>query len=771
MANIKKNFNFRNGVQVDDDNLLVTTTGLVGIGTTIPIEALDVRGNVNITGFCSFTTANIGIMTISTIKPTEIIGAGVSIKSGIVTAEGAGIVTYYGDARFLQGMPTSQWQDIDVGLGFTSIYNAGGNVGIATTDPRATLQIGGDVDSSQEGIGISSVGNIKATGIVTATSFVGALTGNVTGNITGDVTGNSTGNLTGLVNSTGISTFGGINATGRIVGAATSNVIPFFYSNLSDLPSAVTYHGAFAHVHATGRGYYAHGGNWIELVNKDTSGNISLSGDLDIDGHTNLDNVSISGVSTFRDDVDFVGDTVGTALTSIQFHKGDGTNSDLDALRFYDSAAIDLGFGNTGNMRLRGNFGNSSFILGYGENLFIDGSSFGNTTIKIRTRDARNGIVVNPDTTSGTVELYHSSGGTATKRLETSGIGVTITNQLDTTNIVASGVITATTELNSPLLGVGTNDPANDIQVRKSGNAEIQVTSDTGVAGLTVGRESGTNNTNNAEFRYGGGAGFPYSSAQSLDIINYGTGNFNYHLSANNAGSTAGNFFWHKGSSNVRLMTLTNSGRLGIGLTEPTDELHVAGGVTVVGALAVGGNINLTGTMIGDVQGTVIGNVVGVLAGNTNATVGISTLNNLSVAGIATIQNQKSTKISIGENPADDLFRVFISSDKNVFVNDIGQVGVNTNISLPGVGINASSTNAVVAAIGVGVTQFNNGSVNFSNAGLSTNRFMVPPRVTTAQRNSLVGLISGAMVYVTDLAGGSKLQVYNGSAWETITSS
>ena len=156
MANIKKNFNFRNGVQVDDDNLLVTTTGLVGIGTTIPIEALDVRGNVNITGFCSFTTANIGIMTISTIKPTEIIGAGVSIKSGIVTAEGAGIVTYYGDARFLQGMPTSQWQDIDVGLGFTSIYNAGGNVGIATTDPRATLQVGGDVDSSQEGVGTVS---------------------------------------------------------------------------------------------------------------------------------------------------------------------------------------------------------------------------------------------------------------------------------------------------------------------------------------------------------------------------------------------------------------------------------------------------------------------------------------------------------------------------------------------------------------------------------------------------------------------------------------
>ena len=41
MANIKKTFNFRNGVQVDDDNLIVNQNGLVGVGTTVPTEALD----------------------------------------------------------------------------------------------------------------------------------------------------------------------------------------------------------------------------------------------------------------------------------------------------------------------------------------------------------------------------------------------------------------------------------------------------------------------------------------------------------------------------------------------------------------------------------------------------------------------------------------------------------------------------------------------------------------------------------------------------------
>ena len=39
------------------------------------------------------------------------------------------------------------------------------------------------------------------------------------------------------------------------------------YSTEGDLPSATTYHGMFAHVHATGAGYFAHGGSWIKLAN------------------------------------------------------------------------------------------------------------------------------------------------------------------------------------------------------------------------------------------------------------------------------------------------------------------------------------------------------------------------------------------------------------------------------------------------------------------------------------------------------------------------
>ena len=185
MANYNKQFNFRNGVQVDNDNLVVSPTGLVGIGTTVPTQTLDVRGNISATGFStspSLFAQSVEIrdsLTTPNVTFTDfIVGSGVTIGSGIVTSNNptTGIVTYYGDARFLQGMPTSQWKDMDVGLGFTSIYNEG-NVGVGTTDPRFTFQIGGNNNAAavgfSSGVGFSLAGDILATGIATATAFVG----------------------------------------------------------------------------------------------------------------------------------------------------------------------------------------------------------------------------------------------------------------------------------------------------------------------------------------------------------------------------------------------------------------------------------------------------------------------------------------------------------------------------------------------------------------------------------------------------------------------
>ena len=54
------------------------------------------------------------------------------------------------------------------------------------------------------------------------------------------------------------------------------------FASLTDLQavSASTYHGMFAHVHATGHGYFAHAGGWQQLL--DTASSIGELGDVDL---------------------------------------------------------------------------------------------------------------------------------------------------------------------------------------------------------------------------------------------------------------------------------------------------------------------------------------------------------------------------------------------------------------------------------------------------------------------------------------------------------
>ena len=50
------------------------------------------------------------------------------------------------------------------------------------------------------------------------------------------------------------------------------------FANSVDLPSASTYHGMFAHVHAEGHGYFAHAGGWTQLL--DTGSSLSELADV-----------------------------------------------------------------------------------------------------------------------------------------------------------------------------------------------------------------------------------------------------------------------------------------------------------------------------------------------------------------------------------------------------------------------------------------------------------------------------------------------------------
>ena len=191
-----------------------------------------------------------------------------------------------------------------------TLENAGYITGYTEQDNLGTVLARGNQATS----------DILLTGIITATSFVGDGS-NLTGISAG--AGGTDNVSTSTLSVAGVSTF-----NGRIIGAATTNIIPFLYANLSDLPSATDYHGAFAHVHATGKAYYAHAGAWVELVNIDNGtvtattfdGNLTgnVTGDVtgNADTATNLNgstyNLNTSGIITATQ---FVGD--GSGLTGV----------------------------------------------------------------------------------------------------------------------------------------------------------------------------------------------------------------------------------------------------------------------------------------------------------------------------------------------------------------------------------------------------------------------------------------------------------------------
>ena len=674
MANIKKTFNFRNGVQVDEDNLIVNATGLVGIGTTIPTEALDVRGTTKVVGLVTSQEGFVGVFTAHTSSlgtvalSTSIIGAGVSIKSGIITSNAAsGLVTYYGDARFLQGMPTSQWEDTNAGLGVSSIYNTGGTVGVGTTSPQFTLQVGNNVNGGEKGVGISSSGDLKASGIITATSFVGSITGGVTGDVTGRITGDVVGNI----NSSGVSTIATLNATNvNIAGLSTHRVA---FTNASDNLT-----------------------DSADLTFNDTHNILNIVGTTDTD-QLNVSGVSTLGVSTFTSTVSF------------------GATSS-----FNDNSK--LRFGDAGDLKLYHN----------GTRSYVQDDISGDLRIcsnDIRFRSSDDGTTSFYVDHNGETQLYHNT----SIKLKTSGVGVTVYNQLDTTNIVASGVITATTELNSPLVGVGTDDPATDIQVRKSGGAQIRVTSDTDAAIVSVGRVAGAGNGTNAAFRYGNNAvAFPYSNSNAVDIINYDIGNVNFYLSVGNAGNAQGDFHWHKGGNTSRLMTLTNSGNLGIGITNPTHKLNVVGTSSFGGNSSFSGNVTIGGNLSisGSFNSNLTGNVTGNLTGNVNATSGLSTFYDVKVTRLLGVGVDADTNIP---------FKVNIAPGSRFSVQGQGKIGLGTDTPRAG--------------------------VDFADAsgGDETKRFMVPPSLGTVGINSLTAIPAGAVIYNTAT---NKLQVYNGSAWQ-----
>ena len=311
---------------------------------------------------------------------------------------------------------------------------------------------------------------------------------------------------------------------------------------------------------------------------------------------------------------------------------------------------------------------------------------------------------------------------------------------LTATNIVGTslsvGLITSTSSLHltgtDSSIGIGTNSPTTDLQIRRSGNAVLEVVSDTNKAKIGLGNSLGIGNSS-AEIRF-------YN--KNLEFYNYDVGNIDTIIHKGTGAGTTGNFRWIY--DNDVLLTLTYDGNLGINEASPTHKLHVGGASTFTGAAHFANNVTINGTLSFTDSGTFT--LPSIITSNINASSGVSTFNDAEVTDLTATNINLGTKLTSAG----------------------GAIGIGTTAITPGAKLECNGTALFNTFVGVGTTNAR-AAVDFKDAnnysgGAQALRFMLPPILTTTERVGL-STLEGAVIYnSTD----KKLQVYNGTSWSDL---
>lgn len=624
MSNIRKSFSFRDGIQVDNE-ILVVSGALVGIGTTIPTEKLEVRGTAKIAGLV--TAQSLYVSGLSGFGSDVKVGNSVNIRAstGVITA-----TAFYGNGATLSNLPTSQWVDVDVGLGFTSIY-AQGNVGVGTTNPLSTFQIAGNPNASQRGVGINSNGDIRVSGVVTARSFVGFGS-----------------EITAIV---------GENIT---IGTISNSVFPII--NNDRLPS----------------------------------------------------NINVTGIVTAQSG--FVGNVTGIASTA------------------------------------RSLTGTPNITVGV-----VTSSQIISTGVSATNIIVSNGLV-------------------------SAGVSVGILTVSQTLQ-----VLSGTNELNfaSGRLGIGTNAPTTDVQIRKNTNTTLEVLSNTGEARISIGQSVGIGNSNGV-IRFG-------NSLNSFEILNRSIGAFNQYLHAGSAtGFNTGGFNWIYGQGNTILATLSYTGNLGLGITNPTNKFHVVGTSTVTSDSFVGGNFSTPGSITfgSGVAKATLGSLTAtpvLYNANLNTNVGLSTLNNLTATAVGI--GTTFPKVGVDARSSIGVFNRIGIATNSILINNASLEVYGDAVFRSAVGLGTTAAkndpdidtgdlqifdgslklyNGVILFDGLGAIGINTeepaGAIDLSKAdgGPGERTTFVPPVLTTTERNNLSVVPDGAIIFNTTT---NTHQGFNGATW------
>jgi len=509
---------FTNGSTTE--KLIIKSTGNVEITNDLDVDGHTNLDNVSVAGVTTFAS-NVSV------GSSIAVGTGVTIESsgqatftGIVTAS-----SFRGDGSQLSGISVdasalkdsngnvkiqanesgavhvgiSTFQDIDVD-GHTNLDNVSVS-GISTFSDTvhipedAFLRFGGNLPASKLSVGYSYGSNVLTLGaslFVSDTSTNNRFILNSNGNLEFCDTSGTTKlevNNSGI-NVTGVSTFSGlIDANGDLDVDGHTTLNSLRVSGITTLADNIFLgHGADNdHINISAkfvsgiqplhnftydigdnvkRWKRVYAGTFIGNANVGilTSTSIDLDGDLDVDGHTNLDNVSIAGVvtaTTFVGDGDFVdldvdGHTnldnvsiagVSTFSDDVTFVGAAGTDAtwvkDRNALSLEKYAKIEFGdfIGNDRKFRI--------FDEGTSKILSSNVLTIQSTLSDVRLTASLGDITLSSDnvilkplvggnvlkTSDTTAFLYYSG----SEKLKTTSTGVFVTGILTTTDLDVDG--------------------------------------------------------------------------------------------------------------------------------------------------------------------------------------------------------------------------------------------------------------------------------------------------------------------------------------------